>query len=85
MLRLKIVSPEKIVFDGEVESVTVPGTAGMGHKRRPEALLVDHAPIISSLEVGTVSYVSQGERQSVEVKGGFVSVQKNVVNVCVEV
>lgn len=79
MLRLKIVSPEKIVFDGEVESVTVPGTAGEFE------ILVDHAPIISSLEVGTVSYVSQGERQSVEVKGGFVSVQKNVVNVCVEV
>ena len=28
MLKLKIVSPERIVFNGEVESVTVPGTAG---------------------------------------------------------
>ena len=27
-LKLKIVSPEKIVFDGEIESVTAPGVAG---------------------------------------------------------
>ena len=28
MLKLKIISPEKILFNGEVESVTVPGTLG---------------------------------------------------------
>ena len=52
MLRLKIVSPEKIVFNGEVQSVTVPGTAGEFE------ILVDHAPIISSLEKGKVTYVT---------------------------
>lgn len=79
MLKLKIVSPEKIVFNGEVESVTVPGTAGEFE------ILVDHAPIISSLETGTVTYVTSEGRLSLPVRGGFVSVQKNEVNVCVEV
>ena len=79
MLRLKIVSPEKVVFNGEVESVTVPGTAGEFE------ILVDHAPIISSLETGTVTYVTSEGRLSLPVRGGFVSVQKNEVNVCVEV
>ncbi len=79
MLRLKIVSPEKVVFNGEVESVTVPGTSGEFE------ILVDHAPIISSLEIGTVTYVSKEGRLSLPVRGGFVSVQKNEVNVCVEV
>lgn len=44
MLKLKIVSTEKVVFTGDVESVTVPGTLGEFE------ILVNHAPIISSLE-----------------------------------
>ena len=79
MLKLKIVSPERIVFNGEVESVTVPGSAGEFE------ILGDHAPIISSLETGTVTYVTSEGRLSLPVRGGFVSVQKNEVNVCVEV
>lgn len=79
MLKLKIVSPERVVFSGEVERVTVPGTAGEFE------ILVNHAPIISSLERGTVSYLSNEGLQSLEVQGGFVSVKKNEVNFCVEV
>ena len=41
MLRLKIVSPERVEFDGEVESVLVPGTLGSFE------ILQDHAPIVS--------------------------------------
>jgi len=78
MLKLKIVSPEKIVFKGDVESVTVPGTAGEFE------ILTDHAPIISSLESGKVTYVNKEGQQTINVSGGFVSVQKNEVNVCVE-
>ena len=44
MLRLKIVSPEKVIYDGEVESVKVPGTQGAFE------ILNNHAPIISSPE-----------------------------------
>jgi F-type H+-transporting ATPase subunit epsilon len=46
MLRLKIISPEKVVYYGDVENVTVPGTAGSFE------ILTDHAPIISSLNAG---------------------------------
>ncbi|MEE3385371.1 MAG: ATP synthase F1 subunit epsilon [Prevotella sp.] len=79
MLKLKIVSPERVVFSGDVERVTVPGTAGEFE------ILVNHAPIISSLERGTVTYQSEEGLQSLQVQGGFVSVKKNEVNVCVEV
>lgn len=77
-MKLRIVSPEKVVFDGEVSSVIVPGTVGQFE------ILEGHAPIISSLEIGTVSYTSDA-RHELQVKGGFVSVQRNQVNVCVEV
>lgn len=77
-MKLRIVSPEKVVFDGEVSSVIVPGTVGQFE------ILEGHAPIISSLEYGLVSYTSD-TRHELQVKGGFVSVQRNQVNVCVEV
>lgn len=79
MLSLKIVSPEKIVFDGQVKSVRVPGTLGSFE------ILVGHAPIISSLETGIVDYVTQDGKQSLNINGGFVEVRKNEVSLCVEV
>ena len=80
MLQLKIVSPEKVEFDGEVISVMVPGTKGNFE------ILVDHAPIISSLERGIVKFTqTSGEVNELTILGGFVEVQKNVVSVCVEI
>lgn len=74
MLKLKIVSPEKVEFTGEVESVKVPGMMGNFE------ILTDHAPIISSLQKGLVEY----DGQQLEILGGFVAVQKNEVSICVE-
>ena len=74
MLKLKIVSPERIEFSGEVERVKVPGTHGNFE------ILTDHAPIISTLQKGVVEYGNE----KLEILGGFVSVQKNEVSICVE-
>ena len=79
MLKLKIVSPEKIVFQGDVESVLVPGTLGSFE------ILNDHAPIISSLEIGKVEYTTKEGQQVMNIQGGFVECKKNEVSLCVEV
>lgn len=80
MLKLKIVSPERIEFEGEVESVLVPGTMGQFE------ILINHAPIISSLDKGKVVYaLPGGEKKPLDICGGFVQVQKNVVSLCVEI
>ena len=80
MLELKIVSPEKIEYDGDVVSVLVPGSQGQFE------ILNDHAPIISTLDKGTVEYgLPNGEKVHLEILGGFVEVQQNVVSLCVEV
>lgn len=79
MLKLKIVSPEKVVYDGDIVSVIVPGTLGQFE------ILDNHAPIISSLTDGMVVYTGKDGKQSIEVHGGFVEVKKNEVCVCVEV
>ncbi|CCY80265.1 aTP synthase F1 epsilon subunit [Prevotella sp. CAG:1185] len=78
-LKLKIVSPEKIEFEGTVDSVLVPGTKGAFE------ILKDHAPIISSLRNGCVEYAVNGVRNQIQITGGFVEVQKNVVSLCVEI
>lgn len=77
-LKLKIISPEKVEFDGAVTSVLVPGTKGSFE------ILNDHAPIISSLQPGIVEYSTDDGRKSLFITGGFVEVQKNVVSICVE-
>ena len=74
MLKLKIVSPEKREFDGEVTQIIVPGSQGQFE------ILTNHAPIISTLQKGVVTY----DGNELEILGGFVSVQQNVVSLCVE-
>ena len=79
MLKLKIVTPEKIAYDGEAKSVLVPGTMGQFE------ILNDYAAIISSLGRGVVEYATADGKQQLHVSGGFVAVQKNEVSLCVEV
>jgi F-type H+-transporting ATPase subunit epsilon len=74
MLQLKIVSPEKVEFTGEVERVLVPGLQGQFE------ILNNHAPVISILQKGVVEY----DQERLSILGGFVEVQKNVVSLCIE-
>lgn len=78
MLRLKIVSPQKIEFEGDVENVKVPGSLGQFE------ILTDHAPIISLLTKGVVVYTNSDGKNEITIAGGFVEVQKNEVSLCVE-
>ena len=71
-------SPEKGVYEGAVERVVVPGTSGEFE------ILVNHAPIISTLEKGKLVYQDSEGQHELMVNGGFVEVQKNNVNICVE-
>lgn len=78
-LQLKIVSPEKMLFQGTVLSVKLPGTEG------EFSILPDHAPLISSLHKGEISYeIEKGSPLKVIIESGFVEVKKNIVTVCVE-
>ena len=77
-MKLKIVSPEKVEFNGDAEMVMVPGLMGIFE------ILINHAPIISALQEGVVEFVTKEGRKEVAITGGFVEVQKNDVNICVE-
>ena len=79
MLKLRIVSPERIVYDGEVNSLKVPGTQGSFE------ILDNHAPITSALSEGVIEYSTAQGKQSLNVLSGFVEVKKNQISLCVEV
>lgn len=77
-LHLNIVSPEKELFAGEVESVTLPGTLGAF------SVLPHHAPIVSSLRAGTLRYAADGEEHALDILGGFMEMHDGNVSVCIE-
>lgn len=76
-MKVVIVSPENTLFSGEAERVAVPGTKGRFE------VLRHHAPIVSSLTEGVVK-VSGESPAEFSIKGGFVEVSADCVNVCVE-
>ncbi len=79
MLKLRIIAPDRMVFEGDVESVTLPGTVGSF------TVLDRHAPIISSLENGKISYRDANGQAEVSVRSGFAEVRNNVLSICVEI
>jgi len=75
MLKLEIVTPERKLIDAEVDSVTVPTASGEA------GILANHAPLISALKPGILSYSVKGTSESLAVSSGFVEVNSNVVSV----
>lgn len=70
---LEILTPDKKIFEGEVTSVTVPGTQGSFE------VLNNHAPIISTLENGNVIIRGTGKEQKFKINGGVIEVINNKV------
>ena len=79
MIKLEIVTPEKKVFDEIVDSVTVPTATG------EVGILPNHAPLISALKSGILTYSNKGASEKLVVSGGFVEVSTNQVSVLTDV
>jgi F-type H+-transporting ATPase subunit epsilon len=78
MLRLEIVTPEKRILDAEVDSVTVPTASGEA------GILPNHAPLISALKPGVLTYTNRGATDKLVVSSGFVEVNTDTVSVMVD-
>lgn len=66
--KFELVSPERVVFSEDAEQVVVPGRDG------DFAVLVGHAPVISTLRPGVLDVTLPGAKKRVFVKGGFADV-----------
>ena len=69
-LNLKIVTPEKLILEELVDSVTLPTLEG------EITILPDHIPIVAGLKSGDIVAISNGEHIPMAVVGGFVEVKK---------
>jgi F-type H+-transporting ATPase subunit epsilon len=74
-IRCEIVSQDRLVYEGEVDIVIVPGTLGeMG-------ILAGHAPLLSTLELGVIRVKSGDQEEVFTVTGGFIEVQPDIVTI----
>ena len=60
-----LVSPEKLLFSGDVDQVDLPGIEG------DLGVLPGHAPMVTTLRPGVVTIFREGRREAVVVVGGF--------------
>jgi len=74
-LKLKIVTPERLILEEMVDQVTLPTTEG------EITILPDHIPLVSGLKSGDVVAVKDGEYIPMAIVGGFIEVKKNNENV----
>ncbi len=78
MLHLEILSPTGKIFEGEVNSILLPGDEGS------LGVLNNHAPLISTLKEGKIEWSVNTQKEKLEIKGGVVEVLKNKVTVLIK-
>jgi F-type H+-transporting ATPase subunit epsilon len=75
----ELVSPEKLLFAGEVEQVDVPGAEG------DFGVLAAHAPMVTTLRPGILTVHTAGGAQKIVVLGGFAEVSPQGLTVLADV
>ncbi|EKB50556.1 ATP synthase F1 subunit epsilon [Cecembia lonarensis] len=73
MMQLTIITPDQMVFQGEVTEATFPGANGSFQ------VLKNHAAIVSALAKGNVSYTTKEGLKSHVIEGGVVEVNDNKI------
>lgn len=76
---LEIITPDKKIFEGEVKLIQLPGSKGAFE------ILKNHAPIVSTLDKGTIKIQDKnGKEKLFEVDGGVIENKVNKIIVLVE-
>ena len=78
ILELEVATPERRLVREEVTEVQIPGKDGY------LGVLPGHAPLLSQLGIGYLSYLTAGRRKYLSVHGGFVEVLQDHVRVLAE-
>ena len=76
--QLEIVTPEKMVVNEQAEEAQIPGKQGF------LGILPGHAPLITELAVGEITYRSGGQTHHLAVAWGFAEVLPDKVTILAE-
>lgn len=74
-IRLRVVTPSRMLLDEEVDEVTAPGELG------EFGVLPNHIAFLTTLVPGEISYKQQGSKTTLAVSGGYAEVLDNVMTV----
>ena len=74
-MKLEIITPESIIYTGDVESVIAPGSEG------ELGILPHHASLMTALQSGDIKVSVNGQANSYSVGGGFLEVKDNQVTI----
>jgi F-type H+-transporting ATPase subunit epsilon len=74
-IKFKIVTPEKTVFEDEIDQVTLPTQEG------EITVLANHIPLISVLQAGELVVKKDDEEIAMAVSGGMIEVRKNEITI----
>ncbi len=78
MLRVSVISPEAVLFEGEAQSVVAPAFDG------EVGILENHAPMVTLLGKGSLRLGGSGSEQRFNIEGGFLQVVENNVRIVTE-
>ncbi len=76
-LNVKIITPDKTVWDDTVEEIVLPSTTGQ------LGILGGHAPLLTALEVGVMRVRPEKEWKTIAVMGGFAEVENDEIKILV--
>lgn len=76
-LTLKVITPDKTVWNDQVEEIVLPSTTGQ------LGILSGHAPLLSALDIGVMRIRPGKEWKAIALMGGFAEVENNEVKVLV--
>ena len=74
----ELVSPERLIFSGEVDQVVVPGSEGVF------TVLENHAPMMSTIRPGVIEMTTAGSSSKLFVRGGFADVSPKGLTILAE-
>ncbi len=77
-IKLEVVTPRGAVLSEDVDIVTAPGYGG------EFGVLANHAPFLSTLKIGVMSYKKAGNEEQLMISGGFCKVSDNQITFLVE-
>ena len=77
-IKLEVVTPQGAVLSEDVDIVTAPGYGG------EFGVLANHAPFLSTLKIGVMSYKKDGNEEQLMISGGFCKVSDNQITFLVE-
>lgn len=77
-ITLEVVTPEKMVFSGKVDEVTIPGTEG------EFGVLRGHEPFLTSVDIGELYFLAGGKKTHYAVNTGYAEITGTKITILIE-